>query len=132
MSAFVTSFQGIPSTGALPPDIVGDVGPNHYIQMVNTDIAIYDKAGTVLAGPSPINSLWAGFGGPCETGNRGDPIVQYDPIADRWMVSQFGFNVDGLGNAIAPFFECICVSRTPDPVSGGWYRFGFQMPSFPD
>src|SRR5690606_16312699 len=108
MPVTVTSFQGIQATGHLPPDIVGDVGPGHYIQMVNTDIAIYDKAGGLLSGPSPINSLWAGFGGPCETVNRGDPIVQYDPIADRWLVSQFGFSrFDAFGQPAPPFFECV-------------------------
>src|SRR5919106_186517 len=65
-------------TGTLPPDTVGDVGPKHYIQMVNTAFAIYDKNGNLLVGPTPINALWSGFGGACETQNNGDPIVRYD------------------------------------------------------
>ncbi|MEA3292208.1 MAG: CARDB domain-containing protein [Pseudomonadota bacterium] len=114
------NFEGIPATGSLPPDTVGDVGPNHYVQTVNTALAIYDKSGNLLAGPTPINALWSGFGGPCETQNRGDPVVRYDHLADRWLVSQFA-----LPGGNAGFHECIAISRTPDPVSGGWFLYDF-------
>jgi hypothetical protein len=117
------SFDGIPATGWVPPDTVGDIGPNHYVQTVNISLAIYDRSGTLLVGPSPINALWAGFGGPCEVNNHGDPIVRYDHLADRWLVSQF---------ALGAGFECIAISRTPDPVAGGWYLYGFPTPGFPD
>ena len=44
-----------------PPDPVGDVGPNHYVEMINLVFAVYSKTGTLLAGPTPIGTLWAGF-----------------------------------------------------------------------
>ncbi len=125
-------FDGIPATGTLPPDTVGDVGPNHYVQMVNTAFAIYDKAGNLLAGPVAINSLWSSFGGPCETQNNGDPIVRYDQLADRWLMSQFALPS---GN----YRQCFAVSRGPDPVSSGWFLYDFPIvdratgkPVFPD
>lgn len=118
--ALLGSFDGIPATGSLPPDTVGDVGPNHYVQMVNTAFAIYDKTGNLLAGPSPINSLWGQFGGPCETQNNGDPVVRYDHLADRWVLSQFA-----LPGGAAGFHQCFAVSRTPDPVAGGWFLYDF-------
>ena len=113
----VASFDGIPATGVLPPDTVGAVGPNNYIQMVNSAFAIYDKTGTLLAGPSPINSLWLGFGGPCESQNNGDPIVRYDHLADRWLLSQF---------AIDDHMQCIAISRGADPVTSGWFLYAFR------
>ena len=39
-----------------PPDTNGDVGPNHYISTVNSDFAIFNKAGTALFGPVQINT----------------------------------------------------------------------------
>lgn len=117
--AIRTDFDGIPSSseGYTPPDIVGAVGPNHYIQMVNVAIAIFDKSGQRLFGPSPINSLWRGFGGPCEGENNGDPIARYDHLADRWLVSQF---------ALDDHFQCIAISRGPNPVTDGWFLYAFS------
>ena len=126
------SFDGIPATGSLPPDTVGDVGPRHYVQMVNTAFAIYDKTGALLAGPVAINTLWTGFGGPCESQNNGDPVVRYDHLADRWVLSQFALPSNN-------FRQCVAVSRTPDPVAGGWFLYDFPtvdtgsgQPVFPD
>jgi hypothetical protein len=112
-----TNFDGIGATGFLPPDTVGAVGPSHYIQMVNTEFAIFDKNGTLLAGPAKISSLWKKFGGPCETTNEGDPVVRYDHLANRWLVSQF---------ALDEHMQCIAISRSNDPVNGGWYLYAFK------
>jgi hypothetical protein len=111
------NVPGISATGVLPPDTVGAVGSNHYIQMVNSAFAIYDKSGQLLAGPSQINSLWRGFGGGCETDNDGDPVVRYDHLADRWLLSQF---------AIDRNLQCIAVSKGPDPTSSGWFLYAFR------
>jgi len=70
-----------------PPDPVGDVGPNHYVEMINLVFGVYDKAGTLLVGPADIGSLWAGFAVPDCTDPSGDPIVVYDQLADRWILS---------------------------------------------
>lgn len=120
----LVNFAGIGATGSIPPDVSGDVGPNHYVQMVNTVFSIYSKAGAVLAGPSNINTLWAGFGGACQTQNDGDPIVLYDPIADRWLMSQFA--------ATSPPHQCVAVSKTASPVSGGYWLYDFTLTDFPD
>jgi hypothetical protein len=118
------SFDGFSGTGPTPPDPNGDVGPNHYVAMANLRFAIYSKLGALLFGPVNNNTLWAGFGGPCETENAGDPVVVYDQMADRWVLTQF---TDTAG----PFFNCIAVSTTPDPT-GSYFRYSFQTPTFPD
>ncbi|MBK9527972.1 MAG: hypothetical protein IPO41_06550 [Acidobacteria bacterium] len=110
--------------GCSPPDTNGDIGPNHYIQMVNTKFQIFSRAGTSLFGPFAINTLFAGFGGPCQTENAGDPVVLYDQFADRWLLSQFS-------DSGAPFFNCVAVSTTSDPL-GTYNRYAFSAPSFPD
>ncbi len=107
-----------------PPDTNGDIGPNHYVQAVNSSLSIFDRSGNVLYGPYHINTLWHGFGGACETTSDGDPIVKYDKRADRWLVMQF--------SATAPnFMECIAVSTTGDP-SGSYYRYAYSFATSPD
>src|ERR1700682_4839463 len=97
-----------------PPDTNGSVGPNNYVQMVNTDFAVFNKSGVLLMGPVPINTLWTGFGGGCQTNNDGDPIVLYDKIADRWVITQFSVTT-------TPYLECVAISATPDPT-GSYHR----------
>src|SRR5437762_3018392 len=83
---------GKPCVGCstVPPDTDGAVGKAQYVEMVNDALQVFDKlTGTSLLGPRPISSVWAGFGGPCYTRGNGDPIVVYDRLADRWVISQF-------------------------------------------
>jgi hypothetical protein len=116
------SFEGNTNRGGFtPPDTNGDVGPNHYVQTVNVDLAVWSKAGTLLYGPVPVNTLWYGFGGTCEFTNDGDPNTVYDPIADRWVISQFGVPGDVRG-----YHECIAVSTSPDPT-GSYNRYDFFL-----
>jgi hypothetical protein len=115
---------GGPCGAGIPPDTNGDVGPNHYIQSVNTAVGIYNKTGTLLASFT-FNSLWsgAGTGTACDANNTGDPVVLYDSMADRWIVTDFAFAVNGSGNPIRPYYQCLAVSKTGDPVAGGWYLY---------
>ncbi len=125
MPAFDDDFEGVGNVnGVFPPDTNGDVGPDHYMQWVNLSLAVWDKAGTLLLGPVDGNTLFAGFGGPCETTNNGDPIVLYDHLADQWLASQFAFPN---GSGAPPYFQCIAISQTGDPT-GAWHRYEFQIP----
>jgi hypothetical protein len=118
-----TNFEGINNiNGALPPDTVGDVGPGHYVQMVNLSFAVWDRSGNLLMGPMNSNTIWSGFGGPCETTNDGDPIVFYDHLSDRWVLSQFALPNYPSG----PFYECVAVSQTADPT-GAYHRYEFLI-----
>ncbi|MBI2818351.1 MAG: hypothetical protein HYX73_00080, partial [Acidobacteria bacterium] len=115
------NFEGINNVNSvLPPDPSGAIGPNHYVQMVNLAYKIWDRNGNTLMGPSNINTLWQGFGGPCQSTNDGDPVVLYDHLADRWFMSQFALPRFPRG----PFYQCIAVSQTPDPT-GSWHRYEF-------
>lgn len=132
------SVEGINNVnGVLPPDTTGDVGPNHFVQWVNTSFAVYSKGTSttppvLLYGPAAANTLWAGFGGPCETRNDGDPIVRYDHIADRWVMSQLAIPNNFFGILLfSPFYECIAVSATPDPL-GAYYRYQYSFDKLND
>jgi hypothetical protein len=143
------NFDGIPFTGAFPPDTIGDVGPNHYIQAVNfqppspgkwdAKFAIFDKSGKVLVGLNEtgalvgvnMSQLWINASkSDTACGNNintsGDPIVQYDHLADRWLLGQLGDSHHNYDWNIDTF--CIAVSRTSDPISGGWFLYEFPIP----
>jgi len=101
-----------------PPDTEGDVGLDHYVQYNNLGFEIFDKyTGVKQAGPFPGNVFWSDFGGVCETGNYGDPIVLYDHIAGRWLFSQFEVS----GNSV----QCVAISDGEDPM-GPYTRFAFS------
>src|SRR5216683_6667202 len=134
--ALISSFLGIGvgfsgpdgtfTPNAAPPDPNGTVGPNHYVEIVNTDFAVFNKSGTPVFGPRTINTLWSGFGGLCETNNDGDPDVSYDSLADRWLISQYALTLN-----TGPFSECVAVSQSPDPT-GAYSRYEFGYVNFPD
>ena len=132
-----TSFEGpgLGMTGFViagaPPDPTLAVGPNHIVAWVNSQYAIFDKSGNkLLPGNGFVNgnTLFAGLGNLCETTNRGDPIVQYDRMADRWFLSQFAFNANVNGDPIAPYLQCIAISTTNDPA-GTYYRYTIAFDS---
>ena len=74
----------------VPPDTNGAVGSKQYVQTVNVTFAVYDKkTGARTLGPALMTSLWSGFGGLCETQNGGDPVVLFDHLANRWIITQW-------------------------------------------
>src|SRR5229473_2992409 len=114
----------------VPPDTNGAVGATQFVQIVNVTFAVYDKrTGALTLGPAAINTIWKGFGGPCEAGNGGDPIVLHDQLADRWLISQLQFNSTFSSNQ-----QCIAVSTTSD-ATGSYNRyefdFGANLPDYP-
>jgi len=110
-----------------PPDPDGEVGPNNYVEMVNLTFAVYDKSGNRLLGPVDTGTLWSGFAVPDCTDPSGDPVVLYDQITDRWILSQF--TTSGLDDPSKPFWNCVAVSTTSDPT-GSYYRYAFETKNF--
>ncbi|HZR95350.1 MAG TPA: hypothetical protein VFA56_06625 [Gaiellaceae bacterium] len=113
----------------LPPDTNGAVGPTQFVQMVNSDFAVYSKTGAVLRHSTPINALFAGTNGSCATHNDGDPVVVYDQFANRWLLSQFVAQP----NAGESYAECIAISQTDDATGKYWlYEFDWGPGMFLD
>jgi hypothetical protein len=114
-----------------PPDPVGDVGPNHYVEMINLVFGVYSKTGTRLLGPLALGDLWAGF--PIEdcTDESGDPIVLYDQTTNRWILTQFTTRGLNPMTPTLPFYNCIAISQTGDPT-GAYYRYAFITQPDPD
>jgi hypothetical protein len=118
--------QGSFTVQSAPPDTTGAVGATQHVQWVNTSFAVFDKStGAAVYGPVSGNTLFTGFGGACETSNDGDPVVQYDKLANRWVLMQFAVPSGG------PYFQCVAVSQTSD-ATGAYNRYAFQYSGFND
>ncbi len=119
-----TNWEGIASMGPIPPDTDGQVGPNHYVQIVNSpdgaQTRVWDKTGTELY-DFDLGSLWP-ITDVCNYNALGDPIVVYDQMVDRWLLTQF---VDDP----APYHECIAVSKGSDPTDdpNDWWLYTFEV-----
>ena len=120
----ILNFDGITQPGGgcgcAPPDTDGEVGDTQFVQIVNAGLQVFAKAtGNSLLGPISISSVWSGFTGVCQNNGNGDPVVLYDQLAHRWLISQFA------GTSV-PTDECIAVS-TSDDATGTWNRYGFHL-----
>lgn len=105
----------------IPPDMVGAVGPEHYVQVVNALIRVFDKTGNAQTPPVRLNALFAPLQSTCSNRFDGLPNIIYDQFADRWLISQ-------VCSAFPPFRQMIAVSRTGDPA-GEYYLYEFVMPN---
>src|SRR5438128_6364606 len=111
----------VPSSN--PPDTNGRVGATQYVQWNNTSFAVFSKTGTLLYGPAAGNTLFQPLGGACASHNDGDPVVAYDILAGRWILSQ-------LVVGASPNFshQCIAVSQTQDAL-GAYFLYDFVTDS---
>ena len=129
MPSTTLNFDGIAYPGVncscFPPDTNGEVGATQYVQIVNQGIQVFDKTtGASLLGPVDIATIWSGLGGACELGGAGDPVVLYDQLANRWVVSQFA-----TATGDVPITdECIAVSTSSD-ATGTYNRYDFHLGS---
>jgi len=129
----VLSFDGMTSKQAgsvAPPDTNGAVGSTQFVEIVNFAYAVFDKtSGKLLLKPTSIDTIWQGFGGLCQNVNGGDPVVLWDKVAQRWLVTQLSYN-----QGFSKDFVCIAVSTSAD-ATGSYNRYAFnfhgQLPDYP-
>lgn len=105
-----------------PPDATGDVGPNHYVQVVNSLYRVFSKSGAALTPARKLSSIFTPLGGPCLGRDDGHPTVLYDGLADRWLISQACLV------ASPNTHQLVAVSQTGDPT-GAWFLYDFVMPN---
>ncbi len=116
-------------SGAQPNDPTGDIGTLQFVAAINGtgggNLAVYNKStGAQVIGPTLISSLNNTGGGACASG-LGDPVVLFDELANRWVITEFSSQA---GRSL-----CVYLSDVAD-LSGTvtWTRYAFQLPSFPD
>ncbi|MES2882613.1 MAG: hypothetical protein V4676_10720, partial [Bacteroidota bacterium] len=121
------NFNGMGYTFVNPPDPSVCVGPNHVIQMINGGsgayFKVFNKSGVQVVAQTYLDQI-TGRGG------LGDPIAEYDHIADRFVLMEFA-NKSENGNQEGLI---IAVSQSGDPT-GGWnvyfYGYGNTFPDYP-
>ncbi len=126
----ILTFEGVGVNGSAPPDTVGAVGPNDYMEAVNGGgVRIYDKAGNPRGPAFRLSSLFAPLGGVPANTDNGDALVLYDRMADRWLITQFAF----ASSTTPPYHQPMAVSKTGDPTGAYWvYNFITPGNEFPD
>jgi hypothetical protein len=102
-----------------PPDTNAAVGPNHVVITTNSMVQVFNKSGVALTPAVRISTLMAGITNAGD--DDGDPIVVYDSLADRWLVSQF--NLRFVNNSM---HEHIAISKTGDPT-GAYFAYDFPL-----
>ncbi len=120
-NAPLLTFEGAESPN-YPSDANGDVDSNYYVQAVNSTFSVYDKTGTLKAGPIALNNLFTGL--PGGNYNDGDPVVLYDEIAKRWLITEMSKSGDN-------DYLMFAVSQTENPL-GAWYSYSFDVDDWPD
>ncbi len=98
-----------------PPDPTGAIGPNHYVEMVNSLIGVYDRSNLSLISSMDTASFVAAPSGL----TLSDPQIEFDFVSNRWFYLAVAF---ATGNNFLVFGW----SKTSDPsdLSNGWCRFG--------
>ncbi len=108
------------ASGAIPPDPNGEISESRYIQMtnggVNTLFSIFDRQGNNVKAPTSLSGFWKSF----RVNGLGDPIVLYDQVAKRWLMSE-----------ISDSSLLAAVSATDDPL-GVWHAYQFKTPNAVD
>lgn len=110
-----------------PPDSTGAIGPNYYVEMVNSSIAVYDRTNLGLVNSVTLDT----FTGQVAGVPLCDPQIQWDPAANRWL-----FSILYCNTATTQQLVVFGWSKTTDPhdltfntvtgFSNGWCEFVFR------
>jgi hypothetical protein len=124
------SFDGDYETGLTPPDTTGAIGPDRYIETINTQYAIYNRSGTLINGGSlgDLTGIPTGLFGYALS----DPQIMWDAKTQRFYYSAVYYDSLFLSdNGLA-----VGWSTTATPSSSGdWcqyaIQFGGDLPDYP-
>ncbi len=117
------NWTGVDNFNVTPPDANGAIGPSSYVEIINQNIAIYTRTGSLIT-TATLGTLTGH-----STLNESDPMVLWDPDTQRfyynvWDTSaatmQWGFSKDSNPTAI------------PTSFCNYSQSFGYLSTNFPD
>ena len=99
------SWDGVSNAGLTPPDANGAIGPNSYLEIINVNLAIYNRSGGLIT-TATLSTL---------TGHSSlsDPMILWDPDTQRFyynvwdtgaMTMEWGFSKDANPTSIPGSF----------------------------
>lgn len=113
------SQPGLSAASTTPPDSTGAIGPGHYVEMVNRQVAVYSRATLALTAQIDLDNF---VGKPSD--RQCDPQVVWDEPAQRWFYA--ALDCDGGSQNFLLVGWSKTASPTPLPSStsaGNWCRF---------
>jgi hypothetical protein len=118
------AYEGIGFSSVAPADPSVAVGPNHVIQAINGSSGalyrIWTKSNNSVSADAYLDQL-------TKYGGLGDPVVLYDQLANRFIMTEFANKRETGSEGLI-----IAVSKTGDPFGGWWAYFFSTGRVFPD
>ncbi len=116
--------SGLFDPNSSPSDSTGDIGPNNYVEMVNSQIGVYDR-GLILRAQQSL----AAFGGVHSTDCAFDPQIAWDQQAGRWLYAMDDqVPVTNSCNQIQTNYLAFGWSTTSNPL-GSWCGYALNTGS---
>jgi hypothetical protein len=120
---FTGSSTASTEFGSFPPDTMGAVGPNHFVELLNGRYAVYNKTTGALVQGKTQNNFWRDAGltiGSTFPARSFDPRIVYDKSSGHWFASAAA-DFESVNSRIL-----VGVSNTSDPTQG-WRAFDFDV-----
>ena len=129
LSNVTPSFNALTQSGVTPPDTTGAIGPDRYIETVNTKYGIYTRSGSSVNSGS-LSQL-TGVSGGIFGYSLSDPQMMWDAQTQRFYYSTVYYDASLSDTGLA-----VGWSKTATPASSSdfcKYRIGFgaDLPDYP-
>ena len=116
-----TGSKYLVDSGFIPPDTMGAVGEDSFVELINGRYSVYSKSDGRRTQTSSLNQFWSDAGVTPSGSFAFDPRVVYDPFSKRWFAASTD-NAGGDNNFL------LAVSKSSDPTVG-WTGFAIDSDS---
>lgn len=116
----LAATDNIPANDGTPPDTTGAIGPDQYLEFVNSKVAVYDR--NLTEDSTKDLDKFAGVD-VAQGHDVFDPQIQWDPVAGHWFY--VAVDVFDISAPDEQDFLAFGWSKTDDPtdLDNGWCRF---------
>ena len=123
----IDAFSGPRFTGLIPPDPTLGVGPEQIVVLVNSELAIYDKATGGQIFRQSISNVNGFFGTVGSTTTVFDPWVLFDDDSQRFFVVAIELAADDRA------YVYLAVSESSTPTTGSdWHKYRMDFTHHPE